>query len=530
MRILGLKPGHDGHIAHLIDGVLDFSIEAEKDSGYRYAQVDGLGLADALARLTAPPDVFAVSGWASGMEPRGRPIGAGYMGISGNVQGLSQMNGSPMRYFSSSHERSHILCSYALSPFPQGTPCYALTWEGHIGAFYEIDRGVKVRRLAHIMYGPGIRYAYAYAICDPTFNLPGGHIRLSDAGKLMALAAFEENPTATSEEQDLLARLMANPHETPKFDKNHFRAFSAYNSGVESIPSKRLARLVSNRLLAHFIDGMSRLVEDKRPLLISGGCGLNCDWNRALLDSGVFSDVFVPPCTNDTGSAIGTAVDAQLELTGHAKLEWNVYSGSHFIDDMALQSNRQAGSFARVAGNTATAARLLQAGAILAWVSGRTEIGPRALGNRSLLAEPYRRETQQRLNTIKQREHYRPIAPLCLEEDFALHFDLTRASPHMLYFARVRNDQLKAITHVDGSSRVQTVNPEQNGLMYKLLRAFKEISGAGVLCNTSLNFSGKGFINRASDLVTYADTTGLDGFAVEGALFLRSPEKYTGCL
>lgn len=530
MRILALKPGHDGHIAHIIDGVLDFSIEAEKDSGYRYAQVDGLGLADALTRLTVPPDVFAVSGWASGIEPTGRAIGAGYMGIAGNEQGSFQMNGSPMRYFSSSHERSHILCSYALSPFSQGMPCYVLTWEGHIGAFYEIDRNVRIRRLAHIMSGPGIRYAYAYAICDPTFNLPAGHIRLSDAGKLMALAAFEENLTATPEERELLAWLMANPQETPTFDKNDFRAFSAYNSGVESVPSKRLARLVSDSLLAYFMGSMSNLVEDRRPLLISGGCGLNCDWNRALLDCGLFSDVFVPPCTNDTGSAIGTAVDAQLELTGHAKLDWNVYSGSHFNDDVGLQAARHAGPFAHVSGNSAAVARLLQSGAILAWVSGRTEIGPRALGNRSLLAEPYRRETLQRLNAIKQREHYRPIAPLCLEEDAALHFDLTRASPHMLYFAQVRNDQLRAVTHVDGSSRVQTVNPEQNRLMYELLCAFKEVSGAGVLCNTSLNFSGKGFINRTSDLVAYADATGLDGFAVDGEIFLRYPEKYTGCL
>ncbi|WP_223258582.1 carbamoyltransferase C-terminal domain-containing protein [Trinickia symbiotica] len=172
------------------------------------------------------------------------------------------------------------------------------------------------------------------------------------------------------------------------------------------------------------------------------------------------------------------------------------------------------------------AARLLSRGAILGWISGRSELGPRALGNRSILAEPFRRATRVRLNDIKQREQYRPIAPLCLENDVDLHFDLNRSSPHMLFFAASKTDTLQAVTHVDGSARVQTLNEKQHPLLHSLLQAFKDETGVGVLCNTSLNFNGRGFINRASDLVRYGDEHNLDGFIIEGLLFLREESAF----
>ncbi len=530
MRILALKPGHDGHITSVNDGVLDFSLEAEKDSGHRYAEVDGINFATALSRLEQTPDVYALSGWASGDRPAGRHIGAGYFGVDRTEMGGVRMCGENLHYFSSTHERSHLMCSYALSPFPQGTKCFALIWEGYIGAFYEIDEQVNINCRSRIMAGPGIRYAFAYALCDPTFDLAEGHVRLSDAGKLMALAAYEPKVNATLEEEMLLARLMSEPQQVPVSKKDSFSSFSAFNCGVESVTGKRLARLISDALLGFFKSKIADLVTEKRPLLIGGGCGLNCDWNRSFLDCGLFTDVFVPPCTNDSGSAIGTAADAQLALTGDGKIKWSVYCGDPFLDDLDAKNTKKLGEFLHVSSRPEVAARLLYAGAVLAWISGRSEMGPRALGNRSLLAEPFNSATSCRLNRIKNRESFRPIAPICLEEDVAVHFDLDRPSPHMLYFSRVRNDTLYAVTHVDGSSRVQTVNHEENPRLHGLLNAFKRESGSGVLCNTSLNFNGKGFINRTADLLRYANLVGLDGFAIEGAIFIRDPHRFKHCL
>ena len=152
----------------------------------------------------------------------------------------------------------------------------------------------------------------------------------------------------------------------------------------------------------------------------------------------------------------------------------------------------------------------------MAWVSGKYEIGPRALGNRSILAAPFRDATKVILNKIKQREQFRPIAPVCLREDAKVSFGCNQNSPHMLYTFRTNTDALPAVTHVNGTARVQTVTPDDNETLHDLLAAFKQRTGYGVLCNTSLNFNGKGFINNIVDLDAYASQHGLDGFVVEG--------------
>jgi hydroxymethyl cephem carbamoyltransferase len=162
----------------------------------------------------------------------------------------------------------------------------------------------------------------------------------------------------------------------------------------------------------------------------------------------------------------------------------------------------------------------LNSGKVIGWAQGCCEIGPRALGNRSILAAPFSNEMRDRLNLIKGRTGVAPIAPVCLEEDVSMHFECSRPSPHMLYLHRAMDPRLKAITHVDNSARLQTVSRDQNAMIYGLLKEFKEISGVGVLCNTSLNFKGAGFINKTSDLYHYARSTGLDGF-VAGITFYQ---------
>jgi hydroxymethyl cephem carbamoyltransferase len=521
MRILSFKPGHDGTVAALQDGRLAFSLEAEKDSGLRYSQMDAAFLVDVMQREPNLPDVLALSGWAIGASPDGRPVGAGYLGIQKPSCQPISLFGASASLVTSSHERSHVLCAYGMSPYAQGTPCYALVWEGYIGAFYEIDEAVNLRRLADIMIAPGRRYAFAYSLADPSFDMPAGRVRLGDAGKVMALASYEPDTIRpTHQESLILTSLLGNPSVQPSLNKHQFKDFEVYNSGVESAAAKRLSRLISDGLFNHFHAAISPLVKDKRPLLIAGGCGLNCDWNQAWEDSGLFDGVFVPPCANDTGSAIGTAVDAQLLLSGHAKIEWDVYSGPDFVDDMGAHSRNELGDFHFSTDDPDQIAAYLASGRVLGWVSGRTEIGPRALGHRSILASPFEAETLHRLNRIKQREGFRPIAPICLEEEAARHFTLSRPSPYMLFFSRVISTRLRAITHVDGSARVQTLNEAQCPGLYALLKAFKKKTDFGVLCNTSLNFKGKGFINRSSDLLEFASNAGLDGFVIEGRAFI----------
>jgi hydroxymethyl cephem carbamoyltransferase len=245
-------------------------------------------------------------------------------------------------------------------------------------------------------------------------------------------------------------------------------------------------------------------LKHRYPLLIAGGCGLNCDWNSKWRDCDLFPEVFVPPVTNDSGSAIGTAIDAQFVYSGNAKVTWSVYSGPEFVLD-GYSSN-----FKEVELDVHKISAALENGCVVAWVQGRSEIGPRALGNRSILAAPFHMHTKERLNDIKKREWYRPIAPVCLEEDADLLFGLKSNSPFMLYFAQVRADGIDAIKHVDGSARVQTVNKDQNPPLYMLLKAFKQRTGVGALCNTSLNRKGRGFFSRSSDLFEFAGEQHID--------------------
>jgi len=254
---------------------------------------------------------------------------------------------------------------------------------------------------------------------------------------------------------------------------------------------------------------------------------LNCDWNSKWVDSRLFSQVFVPPVANDSGSAIGTAIDAQFRLTGDPKIDWDVYAGLLFRDDVPFQRD----AYDVLERDDALVADLLANNLVLGWAHGRYEIGPRALGNRSILAAPFSDEMRERLNVIKQREQYRPIAPVCLREDAGQWFGCRVDSPYMLYTFKATTDRLRAVTHVNGSARLQTVTKRSNPELHALLSAFRTRTGYGVLCNTSLNFKGKGFINDINDLDIYTRDHGLDGFVAEGRIhLLRNSPVYAAYL
>ena len=205
---------------------------------------------------------------------------------------------------------------------------------------------------------------------------------------------------------------------------------------------------------------------------------------------------------------------AQNLLTGKAKLEWSVYSGQPFIFNPTKNS-----SFSPSPLVLEHVCEALISGEIICWVQGNCEIGPRALGNRSIIAAPFSANTTEKLNSIKKREHYRPVAPICIEEDANLYFENCIQSKFMLSFHHVIDKRLKAITHIDGTARVQTVSLQDNIKMYKLLLEFKKQSGVSVLCNTSLNFKGKGFINTLSDLELFCSTNNISTFVVDDVMY-----------
>ena len=223
----------------------------------------------------------------------------------------------------------------------------------------------------------------------------------------MALAAFGDPSDADPAIVAAVERILRIPEVWPA-PKHEFRDSPLHNCGVEADACKIAAALLTQRIFETYAEAAREHLPAGLPLFISGGCGLNCDWNMNWREFGHFSSVFVPPCTNDSGAAIGTALDALAAATGDPYVDWNVYSGLEFEWDQEPDPEK----WKRRDLHEEDAAAALLAGRVFAWVQGRAEIGPRALGNRSLLADPFRRETRDRLNEIKQREDYRPGRPL----------------------------------------------------------------------------------------------------------------------
>ncbi|NCD67899.1 carbamoyltransferase C-terminal domain-containing protein [Mucilaginibacter agri] len=526
MNILAYNPGHDGGVAFLKDGHLLFSIEAEKNSNYRYSPVSTHDVFRILGELEEAPDVICAGGW----WPRdnfeylhGCNIHVGYRGTTKTdiIADQRKFLGKNIDYFSSSHERSHLLCAYGMSGLEKGTPCYALIWEGNIGAFYEIDGNLNVTLLGDVLNQVGNRYAQLYGLADPSFPKDSPYFRFEDAGKLMALASFSKRNPPSAEDTKLIDLLLRGSYQElsayPLLKNSKY-----YNIGVTNEEFCNLAGIYSDRIFDIFFQFATITLTKRLPLIIAGGCGLNCDWNTKWKQSGLFSEIFVPPVANDSGSAIGTAVDAQFHYTGNPKISWDVYSGLNFDETKSFDISQ----YDIYEPDNELVSDLLAANNILAWVNGKYEIGPRALGNRSIIAAPFTENIRTRLNIIKQREQFRPIAPVCLEEDAIQWFGCHHPSPHMLFTYTVNTDALAAVTHVNKTARIQTVSSTSNNRLYDLLLAFKRKTGYGVLCNTSLNFNGRGFINNIRDLSIYAIEHKLDGFIIEGKCYLIRSSPY----
>lgn len=262
-------------------------------------------------------------------------------------------------------------------------------------------------------------------------------------------------------------------------------------------------------------------------LAMAGGVALNCSATGRLRRSGRFADIFVQPAASDDGAALGAALH-RSSLHGAMPVSRfpPPYLGPGFQpgDCAAALARRQSDiavtSFADDAAACAEAARRIAQGQVIAWYHGRMEFGPRALGNRSILADPRRPDIRDRVNrAVKKREGFRPFAPAVAAEDVHRVFEVEagQAFPYMTEAALTRADhadQLPGITHVDGTARLQTVAAADNPRFHRLLKAFEEISGIPVLLNTSFNVNHQPVVNTPLEAIDTLLMTDID------ALFL----------
>ncbi len=309
-------------------------------------------------------------------------------------------------------------------------------------------------------------------------------------------------------------------------------------------------QLVTEEVLIGLCQQAASLTGSKN-ICLSGGVALNCVANGILERTSIFSHVFVQPAAGDAGGALGAALASQyiyFDKEWVAKNNFNPYLG-HQIDAVELEQlnvgKELYTSFEDEPTMLKHVAQELAKGKIIGWVQGRMEWGPRALGNRSILASPLSHDMQQKINQkIKRREGFRPFAPVVLEEDASVYFEMSKPSPWMMFTVPLAISQRKklpasfdqyaiseklkcplstmpAITHIDFSARVQTVNVAQNQKLYLLLQAFKKETNCAVLVNTSFNVRGEPIVMTAQQAFDCFKTTDIDILVIDNKVFTK---------
>ena len=271
-----------------------------------------------------------------------------------------------------------------------------------------------------------------------------------------------------------------------------------------------------------------------RKLALAGGVALNCTANGHLLKSGLFDDVYVQPAAGDDGSALGAALyrATQAGEISNVRFPTPFLGPSYSIDEIETAlaefgkriEIHRSGSLAEACEE---AARLIAEGRVIAWYRGRMEFGPRALGHRSILADPGRPEMRDRINAmVKMREAFRPFAPAVSLEQVHRWFEVPAGTelPYMITTVDVREEfraQLPAITHVNGSARVQTVSASDNAEFHTLLKAVGETTGREMVLNTSFNVKGQPIVNTPREAIETFLGTGIEYLFLENVMLAR---------
>lgn len=298
----------------------------------------------------------------------------------------------------------------------------------------------------------------------------------------------------------------------------------------------------------------AKKITNSNYLVLAGGVALNCVANGKLLRTGIFRDIWIQPAAGDAGGAVGAAYSAwhiwkgkKRKINGKKDLMQGAYLGPEFCNNDILRTARKYNApykfykdFNKLTNDVAV---LISKGNVIGWFQGRMEYGPRALGNRSILGDARNPEMQKKLNLkIKYRESFRPFAPSVLEEDIQEYFEIDRPSPYMLLVAPVKKQRrnphpqkysqmdmferlynlrsdIPAVTHVDFSARIQSVNKETNPRYWQLINAFKEKTEYGIIVNTSFNVRGEPIVCTPEDAFKCFMRTEMDYLVMEHYLF-----------
>ncbi|HEY2726009.1 MAG TPA: carbamoyltransferase C-terminal domain-containing protein [Parafilimonas sp.] len=427
---------------------------------------------------------------------------------------------SPEKWRFVGHHIAHAASAFYPSPFERSA-VMVLDGRGEKAtSSYYIGEGNKLEMIGEVCMPHSLGLLYE----DVTTHL--GFLHSSDEYKVMALASYgkpvfldvfrnmihidEGSGNYTIDKIDFEKALGPKRLKNESFTQHQFDIAHSLQKMLEETAIK----------LANWLYKETQCEN----LCLAGGVALNCVMNAVIRDNTPFKNIWVQPAAGDAGTALGAALWVDInERKNATRYEMqHVYWGPDFEDkeiEQFLQWTKV--PYRKLKNVAAETAKILAEDKVIGWYQGRMEFGPRALGSRSILASPVNASMQQKLNEIKDREDFRPVAPVVLEEDAGEWFEDAEYSPFMLFVYNVKEDKadkIPAVRHVDNTARIQTINRNQHPLYYDLLSEFKKQTGVPVLINTSFNTRGEPIVCTPRDAIECFWTSPFDALVINSFL------------
>jgi carbamoyltransferase len=448
-------------------------------------------------------------------------------GIGVLIRAQEAFGHSRVRLTRYSHHRTHAALACYTSPFTTAV-CAVIDGMGELGsmAFYTYQAGVLRPVYRHWgLESVGFLYGLVTDLC-------GYDWRLGEEWKVMGLAPYGQ---FDEELYQLFRRIYCIEHGRLRFSPRSkiektvavlkTKARAGNTSPLTAANMAFVGQYVFAEIMTELLGELSRRGISEN-LALAGGCALNCSFNGTITERTGFKHLFVPCAPGDDGNAVGAALLAYMD--DHPGYRPPAFQSPYLGSRLSIDSLRRLAShgYSRLTQWPGRVheyvARLLADGKLIGWVQGRAEFGPRALGNRSILADPRNPHIRTRISeTVKLRENFRPFAPSIIHEYGSQYFENYQEAPYMERALRFRSEvihQIPAVVHVDGTGRAQTVKREWNERFYDLIESFRLISGVPILLNTSLNVMGRPIVHSLEDAVGMFYTTGLDALVIDDAV------------
>jgi carbamoyltransferase len=450
------------------------------------------------------------------------------------------------------HHRAHLASAFFASPFEEAA-VVSIDGSGDFTcAMWAVGRGNRLKVLGSVLYPHSLGFFYT------CFTQYLGFHKYGDEYKMMGLSAYGE-PRYKREVAGMIAthdgRCRLNldylvhvtkdgemtwdegePRMGMMFSEKLVELFGPPRSPRGELEPRHadLAASVQAVLEENYFGLLNHVarVTGQKKVCLAGGVALNCVANGMILEKTPFTDVYIQPASNDCGTAIGAALYVQHQILGRPRsfVMRHVYYGPEYSEvEIRAELDAAGAVYQRLETSELLdeTARDIAGGKIVGWYQGRMEFGPRALGNRSILADPRRKDMKDILNRrIKYREPFRPFCPSILAERTGEYFEIDYPSPFMVMAYKIRPEQrerIPAVTHGDGTGRLQTVERDVNPLYWSLIKRFEEMTGVPVLLNTSFN-ENEPIVNTPREALECFLRTQMD-VLVMGPFHLRKAEN-----